>query len=66
MAADASAANECAVTSPSAHLAAAAAVHAALRDVDGGGGFVIHRALGRILRVQHKALDFEYEVRLRA
>ena len=41
-------------------------MHAALGDVGGGGGLRVRRTLWRIMRAQHKALGFEYEVRWRA
>jgi hypothetical protein len=63
--ADSPSTNDRAVAPLSARLAAVEA-HAAFGDVGDGGGLVIHRALGQIMRAQHKALDFENEVRWRA
>ena len=59
--ADAAAADELAVTLPAARPTEYA-VHAAFRYIDSESGLVIHRALGRILHTQNKALEFEYEV----
>ena len=63
--ADPAVANESVITSPAARPKEEAA-HPAFGGVGAEDGLVIHRALSRMLRAQHKALDFEYEVKWRA